>query len=57
MSEKIEFKFSIDERVKTPFGEEGIIRSLAFDDGGIKYYVKTKQTGSWHKEKELISIS
>ena len=53
MRTEVEFKYSIDEGIITPFGSSGIIEMLGFDDGGIKYYVKTSKGGSWHKEKEL----
>ena len=49
----IEFKHSIDDRVTTPFGDVGIIEMLGFDEGGKKYYVRTKTGGNWLKEADL----
>ncbi len=51
----INFKFEMDQKVKTPF-EDGIIEMLGYDDGGVKYYVTTKSNGAWYKEKELNAI-
>lgn len=31
---KLEFKFDIDQEVKTPFGDDGIVTMLGYDDGG-----------------------
>ena len=49
----IVFVFDLDETVTTMFGEEGIIDCLGFDDGGKKYYVRTKLSGSWFKESQI----
>jgi hypothetical protein len=48
----VEFKFSIDQKVNTPFGE-GIINMLGVDDGGVKYYVDLESSGKWIKEAQL----
>jgi hypothetical protein len=53
MAYSIEFKYSVDDRVTTPFGDAGIIEMLGFDEGGKKYYVRTKLDGSWFKEADL----
>ena len=53
--EKVEFKFTIDQRVTTPFDDEGIIVMLGFDDGGKCYFVKSAKDSKWFKEKELTS--
>ncbi len=50
---KIEFKFEIDEKVFTGFGEIGVVKMLGYDDGGACYFVETKAHGCWHKEKTL----
>lgn len=52
---QVEFKFNLDQRVITPFGEEGIVTMLGVDDGGNKYYVQTKSEAQWHKEKEVTN--
>jgi len=50
----VDFKFVIDQRVTTLFGEEGVITMLAYDDSGVGYYVKTKEhNDNWFKEKDL----
>lgn len=54
---KVEFKFDIDEKVKTQFDEPGIIVTLAVDDNNMKmYYVKTKKGTDWNKEKHLKKV-
>ena len=50
---RVEFKFELDTWVKTPFGERGLITTLAYDESGIIYSVKTKNTRSWFKENQL----
>jgi len=50
---KINFEYELDQKVITPFNEEGIITMCGFDDGGNQYYVKTKSQSQWYKEKEL----
>ena len=52
---KVEYKFYMDQRVTTPFGDSGIIEMLGYDDGGVKYYVKTKADSGWFKEDELTA--
>ncbi len=54
--QQIDFKFDIDQKVKTPFGDEGIITMLGYDDGGKQYYVKTAQNDQWFKENQLTTI-
>jgi len=54
---KVSFKFGIDEIVKVKFsGEKAIISVLAFDDGGINYYVKSNNDGQWWREDQLEKI-
>ena len=52
---EITFKFKLDENVTTPFGEHGIIDMLGYDEGGVKYYVKSNNPSNWFKEWQLIS--
>ena len=52
----VDYEFEIDWKVITPFGEQGVITMLAYDDGGEKYYVQTKSTSGWFKEKQLKDI-
>jgi len=49
----VEFKFHIDQKVKTPFGDIGIIESQAYDFGYVNYYVHCATFGTWFKEKDL----
>lgn len=53
MGEKVSYEYSIDDKVKTPFGAVGIVTMLGFDDGGKCYHVKTEKSANWFKEKEL----
>ncbi|MGI4846838.1 MAG: hypothetical protein ACRYGK_01680 [Janthinobacterium lividum] len=47
------FKFNLNEKITTPFGEAGIVTMCAVDDGGNTYYAKTAAGGNWFKESEL----
>jgi hypothetical protein len=49
------FKFGLDQKVATPFGEVGIVKMCAVDETGINYYVKTAGGGNWFKEAELTT--
>ena len=53
---KVEFKFDLDEKVKTAFGEVGFISMCALDDGGNVYYVKTSNHDKWLKETQIIKL-
>lgn len=50
---EVSFKFTLDQKVLTPFGEAGIILMLGVDDGGVKYFVTTSASESWFKESQL----
>lgn len=52
----VEYVYKIDQKVKTPFGDVGIVSMLGFDDGGNQYFVKTATDGQWYKEKQLSPI-
>jgi hypothetical protein len=49
----VKFKFSLDERVITPFGSIGVISTLGYDESGQHYYVKTEHKSDWLKESQL----
>lgn len=51
----VNFKFELDEKVKTVFGDNGIVVMCAIDDGGNTYYVKVRHNSQWFKEAELQS--
>jgi hypothetical protein len=54
---QVEFAFSIDQRVKTPFGDIGIVRNLSLDDTSCKkVWVQREKSDSWFKEEELTAI-
>ena len=53
MNRIVEFKYDLDDMIITPFDEKGIIEMIGRDEGGNKYYVKTKQMSAWYKEKDL----
>lgn len=50
---EIKFKFKLGDRVRTLFEEEGIVEMLGVDDGGNKYFIKTRKQSSWFKEDEI----
>lgn len=49
----VKFAFTLDQKVITPFGDEGIVSMLGYDDGGRQYHVKTRETACWFKQTEL----
>ena len=49
----VEYKFNIDEKVKTVFGDIGIVVKLGFDAGGKQYFIKRSDSSKWFKESEL----
>lgn len=53
---QISFEFELNQKVTTPFEEIGIIATLAVDDGGIIYYVKTAAGGNWFKQDQLAAF-
>lgn len=56
MENQFNFIFELDKRVVTPFGDEGIVSMLGFDDGGRKYHVQTAKTSDWFKESQLKPV-
>jgi hypothetical protein len=54
---KLEFKFNIDDKVKTSLESTGIIGGLYYDEAGLQYNIKTKDGSQWWKEKELTLIN
>ena len=51
---EVKFKFDVDQRVITPFGQEAIVDNCTLDNGKlIQYYVKTSDGAYWYKETEL----
>jgi hypothetical protein len=53
---KLEFKFTLDEKVTTNFDKKGIIVGLFYDESGKQYLVRTEKGDSWHKEKHLNQL-
>jgi hypothetical protein len=52
----VEFSFSIDQKVKTVFGDVGIVKSLSLDDTACKkVYVMRSNDSAWFKEEELTA--
>ncbi|GHT66352.1 hypothetical protein FACS1894110_09880 [Spirochaetia bacterium] len=51
----VDFKYEIDELVKTKIGTVGIITAVGVLEKGIEpsYFVKAAQTGDWWKESQL----
>jgi len=56
MEHSVSFAFSLDQKVKTPFGDVGIVSTCGFDDSGEVYYVKTATGGNWFKESQLEAV-
>ena len=51
---EVTFKFELNQKVKTIFGDIGIIVTLAFDEGEIiKYWVQRSSDSQWMKEDQL----
>ncbi len=53
MIKVVEFKFRMDEKVKTPLDVIGIIAMMAVDNEGNQYFVKTKYSSEWFREDQL----
>lgn len=50
----VEFKFGLNQKVKTIFGDVGIVVTLAFDEGEIKkYWIQRCNDSQWMKEDQL----
>ena len=47
------FKYDLDQRVVTPFGDAGLIQMLGYDDAKEQYFVKTKDNSQWYKEDQI----
>lgn len=52
---QVTFKFNLDQRVVSPFGDQGIVSTCGVDNSGNVYYVKTSSGGNWFKESELTA--
>lgn len=54
MSTKVEFKFDVDNMVKTILGDKGLVTMCAINEGPEHQYFVVRSNGSnWHKESEL----
>lgn len=50
----VEFGFDLGEKVKTCFGDIGIVNMLGLDEGRLrKYHVKRSSDSQWFKKEEL----
>ena len=49
----VEFRFFMDDKVITPFGDEGIVQMLGYDDAKEQYFIKTANSNQWYKEHQL----
>lgn len=57
MKTEVVFAFSIDQKVKTMFGDIGYVKSLTVDDTNCnKVYVQRSSDSAWFKENELESV-
>lgn len=53
----VEYKFDLDEKVECIVtGEMGVVGMLGLDDGGVQYFVKTKTSSNWWKEKQIKKV-
>lgn len=50
----VNYKYKMDDKVRTPLHDPGIVTMLGYDDDGCKYYVKTALFNAWYKESELV---
>ncbi len=51
---RVEFKWSPNDRVITPLGEDGIVAMVAVDDSSVKtYFIRTVNGSSWWTEALL----
>ena len=55
----VDFKFSLCQAVKTIFGDQGFIQTLANERGGNKYWVRfsDNKLDAWFWEDELVLIN
>ena len=53
MMKTVNFKYDLDDRVRTRLGASGIITLLGVDERGPIYYVITDQNSDWWKEDQL----
>lgn len=54
MKRTVEFEHDIDDRVKTPFGNKGIITSLSYDNTrSLQYYVDSEKAHAWYRGDQL----
>jgi hypothetical protein len=52
-----DFDFALEDKVKTKFGEEGFIETLAVDSGGHIYHVQTgMKSGRWLRPHEFTVL-
>jgi hypothetical protein len=50
----VKFLYKIGQKVKTIFGDIGIVDMAAIDDSkAIKYYIKRSSESQWFKESEI----
>lgn len=49
------FKYTVDQRVTTPFGRIGIVSTAAVGRAGNHYYVETELGGSWLYEDQIAA--
>ena len=54
----VHFKFIVCQEVKTLFGNEGVVQTLANERGGNKYWVKfpDNKLDAWFWENELVFV-
>ena len=51
---EVTFKFELNQKVKTIFGDVGIVTTAVFDEGEIKkYWIQRSAESQWMKEDQL----
>ena len=54
----VDFKFSIDDKVKTPIGDHGIVTNLMLDNTNEKeVFIQTSNSGNWWREDQVEAAS
>jgi len=54
---RVDFLYSIDQQVKTMFGDVGVVKSLLLDDGGKKKaWVQRSTESAWFDESDIKPV-
>jgi len=56
---KVEYKYNVYDRVKTPLVDNGIVTMLGYQDGIVKYFVESNTEGAencWWIESNVSKV-